>query len=165
MTDPAPEQIRDDTVSASPFAATQRSRRPRLRPDIMAVVFVGGCLGGSARYAATTVWPTPGGRFPWSTFGVNVAGAFILALVVVAAADLAPSRYVRALLGTGFCGALTTFSSVVVGVDQLFAHHRPATAVAYLLATMGAGIGAASLGLVLGRWILVTHGRGERGTR
>ena len=147
----------------SPFGATQQSRWPRLRLDVVVAVFVGGCLGGWARYAATVAWPTPTGRFPWSTLGVNVAGAFVLALVIVVAAELAPSRYLRPLVGTGFCGALTTFSSVVVAVDQLLAHHHPGTAVAYLFATIGAGLVAAMVGLVVGRSV-VHRRRRERST-
>ena len=122
---------------------------PRLRADIVAVVFAGGCLGGAARYWATSTHP--GGAFPWSTLAVNLVGAFVLALVVVIASELVSSRYLRPLVGTGFCGALTTFSSVVVSADRLFAHHRAATAVGYLVATLVGGLAAAALGLVTGR--------------
>jgi CrcB protein len=122
---------------------------PRLRAGIVAVVFAGGCLGGAARYWATSTHP--GGAFPWSTLAVNLAGAFVLGLVVVVASELVPSRYLRPLVGTGFCGALTTFSSVVVSADRLFAHHRVATALGYLLATIVGGLAAAVLGLFLGR--------------
>ena len=137
--------------AASPFGAARPARWPRLRPDVVAVVFLGGCLGGWTRYAVTQAWPTRSGRFPWATFAVNIAGAFILALVVVIAADIVSSRYLRPLLGTGFCGALTTFSSIVVTTDLLFAHHHGGTALAYLTASIVAGLGAASFGLVLGR--------------
>jgi CrcB protein len=142
----------DDGRRAMPFDRAGRPRWPRLRLDVVAAVFVGGCAGGWARYAATSRWPAPAGQLPWATFSVNVAGAFVLALVVVIAADIAPSRYLRPLLGTGFCGALTTFSSVVVTTDQLYAHH-PRTAAAYLAATIVAGLAAASFGLAVGRAI------------
>lgn len=117
----------------------------------MLAVFLGGCLGGWVRYGITETWPTRTGRFPWATFGVNVAGAFVLALVIVFAADVVSSRYLRPLVGTGFCGALTTFSSIVVTTDLLFAHHHPGTAVTYLAASIVAGLAAAALGLVIGR--------------
>jgi CrcB protein len=55
---------------------------------------------------------------------------------------------VRPLLGTGFCGAFTTFSSVVVGADELVAHGHAATAAGYLLASIAAGLLAAWLGVV-----------------
>jgi fluoride exporter len=136
--------------ATSPFTIARPSRWPRPRTDVVIAVFAGGCLGGWARYAITSTWPARTGRFPWSTFYVNVAGAFILGLVV-AAASMVSSRFVRPLLGTGFCGALTTFSTVVVTTDQLFAHRHQGVAVAYLAASALAGLVAAALGLVLGR--------------
>ena len=87
------------------------------------------------------------GDFPWATLAVNLAGAFVLSVVVVLAADVVPSRYLRPLLGTGLCGALTTFSSVVVTVDRMLAHGHAGTAAAYLLATLAGGLAAAVLGL------------------
>lgn len=142
-----------------PFAPARRSAWPPVHLDIVAAVFAGGCVGGYARYAATTAWPGPAGRFQWAIFGVNTAGAFILALVVVIAAELAPSRYLRPLVGTGFCGALTTFSAVVVSTDQLFAHHHRIMAVVFLLASMLAGLAAASFGLIVGRAVTVNSHR------
>ena len=137
-------------AAESPFAFARPSRWPRPRTDVMLAVFAGGCLGGWARYAITSTWPTRTGRFPWATFYVNVAGAFILGLVV-AVASMLSSRFMRPLLGTGFCGALTTFSAVVVTTDQLFAHRHQGIAVAYLAASALAGLVAAAVGLVLGR--------------
>jgi CrcB protein len=136
-----------------PFPQATLARWPALRLDVIAVIFAGGCVGGWARYAATSEWAAPKDGFPWATFAVNVTGAFILALVIVIAAEVASSRYLRPLLGTGFCGALTTFSSVVVTADQLFAHHHPRTATAYLTATVVAGLAATSFGLVIARAI------------
>jgi CrcB protein len=131
--------------------------------DVLAVIFAGGCLGGWARYAATTAWPAPLGRFPWATFVVNTTGAFVLAVVVVAAAELAAAgiiaaRFLRPVLGTGFCGAFTTFSSIVVTVDQLAAHRHAALAGGYLAASLSAGLVAAVAGLALAR--AVAGGRG-----
>jgi CrcB protein len=125
----------------------------------VAAVFLGGSVGGYLRYAVTDAWPAPAGRFPWSTFAVNTAGAFILTVVIVIAAEVAPSRYLRPLLGTGFCGALTTFSSVVVAADRLFAHHQSALAMTYLLSSMLAALGAGSFGLVIGRAVAVNRRR------
>lgn len=136
---------------------------PRLRWDVVIAVFAGGCLGGWARYGITSTWPARNG-FPWATFTVNVAGAFVLPVVVVVAASLVSSRYLRPLLGTGFCGAFTTFSSVVVTADQLFVHRHPSTAVAYVLATIVAGLAAAWLGLVLGRGLVGPRPGRERRT-
>lgn len=143
----------------SPFDGARPPRWPRLRWGVVLAVFVGGCVGGWARYAITSTWPTGTGRFPWEIFAVNVLGAFVLALVVVAATDLVSSRYLRPLLGTGFCGAFTTFSSIVVTTDLLFAHHHAGTAVVYLAASIVAGLAAAALGLVLGRAVAANRRR------
>lgn len=102
-------------------------------------MFVGGCAGGYARYALTQAWSTPTDGFPWPTFTVNMVGAFVLGVVVVLASR-ETSRRMRLLVGTGFCGALTTFGSVVVALDELLAHHHLATAVVYLLATTAAAL-------------------------
>jgi CrcB protein len=115
-------------------------------------VFVGGCIGGLARYGLTRAWPTPARGFPWATLVINASGAFALALLVVVVNEvLPPTTYVRPLLGTGFCGAWTTFSSVVVSTDQLIAHDHAATGVLYLVGSLGVGLGAALAGLATGR--------------
>lgn len=138
-------------ADASPFEPVPRARWPRLHADVIAVVFVGGCVGGYARYAVGLAWQPPPGGFPAATLAVNLVGAFVLAVVVVVATGIRPSRYLRPLLGTGFCGALTTFSAVVVALAQLLAQARYAVAAAYLGATVVGGLAAAALGLVLAR--------------
>lgn len=106
----------------------------------LAVVFAGGCVGGYTRYAVTQAWSTPTYGFPWPTFAVNVVGAFVLGVVVVLASRSEKSLRMRLLVGTGFCGALTTFGSVVVAVDELLAHHHVTTALVYLVATSVAAL-------------------------
>jgi CrcB protein len=150
-------------VTGSPFGVGRPAHRPRPRWDVLAAIFVGGCAGGLTRYALDKHWPTRAGDFPWTIFAINTAGAFVLSLVIVIAADVLPSRYLRPLLGTGFCGAFTTFSSVVVTADELIAHDHPGTAASYLAASIGAGLAAAWLGLVTGRTVAtVRRSRGER---
>jgi len=125
-------------------------RRPAL--SIVGAVFVGGCAGGLARYGVTRLWPTPRDGFPWATFVINLSGAFVLAVLLVLITEwLPPTRYVRPLLGTGFCGAWTTFSSVVVSTDQLVAHEHAATGLLYLLGSLAGGLVAAVAGLAVGR--------------
>lgn len=127
---------------------------------IIGVVFAGGLVGGLVRYEVVKAWSPPAGGFPWSTFAVNTAGAFILALLVVLVVEvLPPSTYLRALVGTGFCGALTTFSSVAVQFDELAAHRHVGTAVGYLVASLAAGLVAGLLGLLIARRIPPLAGR------
>lgn len=140
------------------FDRPPRARLPRIRWSIVAAVAVGGFLGGIARYAADLAWPTAAGEFPWSTFVVNTSGAFVLAFLVVLVSDvLKPTTYLRPLLGTGFCGALTTFSAVTDTVDRLAAHGKPVLAVAYLGGSVVAGLAAAGLGVILGRAIAASR--------
>lgn len=162
LIDPARVDIADDLQTRSapdPFAAARRPERPSLPLDILAVIFVGGCVGGYARYAISDAWTASRATFPSAILTVNLIGAFILGLVVVLAADLLPSRYLRPLMGTGFCGALTTFSTVVVGAAGIFARHRLGIAISYLVVTVLGGLAAAALGLAAGR-LLTRFARG-----
>ena len=118
------------------------------RAEVITAVFVGGCLGGLARYAEVRAWPPGPSGFPWSTLAVNLAGAFILASLVTWADRAGHGGLGRALLGTGFCGAYTTFSSIVVDADRLLAHGSVATAAGYLAASFGGGLAAAVIGMV-----------------
>jgi CrcB protein len=98
--------------------------------------------------------------FPWAVFEVNTAGAFVLGLVLILVLEvLPPTTYLRPLLGTGFCGALTTFSSVAVGTDELVARGSVLLATGYLVASVLAGLAAAWLGIVLGRWVAAVRQR------
>lgn len=82
-----------------------------------------GALGTLARYGmalAMHAWlPRTAQSFPWSTLTVNILGSFILALVVFLALQGRVSEDVRLALGTGFCGAFTTFSTFAVETDVL----------------------------------------------
>jgi len=127
---------------------------PAHRPSaaVVGTVFLGGCLGGIARYGVTRAWPTPQHAFPWATFAINASGAFVLALLLVVVNDvLPPTTYVRPLLGTGFCGAWTTFSSITASTDQLAAHGHAGTAIVYLVGSLAVGLMAGVGGLMTGR--------------
>jgi CrcB protein len=135
------------------------SRWPTFEASIVGLVFAGGCAGGLVRYLAVRHWPAASSHFPWATFVVNVAGAFVLAALIVSLVDLRPaSRYLRPLIGTGFCGAMTTFSSIVVTADELAAHDHVALAATYVVVSIVGGLGAAVSGLAAAR-VLVRASR------
>jgi fluoride exporter len=123
-----------------------------LRARTLLLVFLGGCLGGAARYGVSRGWPMDSSyAFPWATLVVNLSGAFALAVLVVAVVRRWHGLdWPRRFFGTGFLGAWTTFSAVAVSVDQLLAHHHAGTAVAYLAASLVGGVACAGLGLVVG---------------
>jgi CrcB protein len=145
-----PDVQADDVIGTSP----RRPRLPTFSLDVVIAVFVGGVLGGLARYAIEEAAATPKNDFPWDVLVINAAGAFVLALLVVLVVEvLPPNRYLRPGLGTGFLGAFTTFSSFAVGADQLVSHDRGGVAAAYLLASLFGGLAAAAAGMLAGRRI------------
>jgi CrcB protein len=134
--------------------------RPALDLKRLAVVVVGGFAGGLVRDEVVTHWAAKSGHFPWPIFVVNTAGAFVLGVLVIVVLDvLAGSRYLRPLIGAGFCGALTTFSSVAVAVDQLLRHDHVLIALAYLFGSLVAGLAAAALGAFAARAVPPTPRR------
>jgi fluoride exporter len=81
----------------------------------LAAIFAGGFVGTIARAALAQSLAEPPDRWPWATFIVNIVGAFLLGFFVTRLQErLPPSMYRRAFLGAGICGALTTFSTMMV---------------------------------------------------
>jgi fluoride exporter len=78
----------------------------------LVAVMMGGAAGALARWTIELGVPSVGG-FPLATLLINVTGAF--ALGVLLWERLAPTRYLRPLLGIGFLGAYTTFSTLHLG--------------------------------------------------
>ena len=81
-------------------------------------------------------------RWPTGTLLVNVAGSFVLGLVVSAGA----SGDRLALLGTGFCGGFTTYSAFAVQTHRLGGRRGTA----YAVVTIGASLAACTVGALLG---------------
>ena len=115
----------------------------------LAAVFCGGIVGALARYGMLEALPHAPGEWPWATFLVNVAGAFALGYFTTRLQERLPlSAYRRPFLGTGFCGALTTFSTM-----QLELVRMPAgLAMAYASASIAAGFAAVVVTTHLARW-------------
>jgi CrcB protein len=149
----------DADVTREDVAGVRPTHTP-VDPRRLGVVLLGGFAGGLARYETVAHWATTGGAFPWSTLAVNTAGAFVLGLLVIVALEvIGPSAYARPLIGTGFCGALTTFSSVAVQVDELVAHGHAGLGCAYLSSSVVVGLAAAALGALVGRHVPPTAAR------
>jgi fluoride exporter len=110
------------------------------------LLVVAGALVGAPLRLLVTRLAARGGRDPArGTLTVNVVGSALLGLVLGAAAT--PPAVV-ALVGTGFCGTLTTFSTFGGDVVRMVEQRRLARGLAYVLATVVLGVGAAALGYV-----------------
>ena len=106
------------------------------------LVALGAAVGAPLRYLVDrAVQSRHDSVFPWGTFAVNVAGSFVLgaAAVVLRGAWLA-------LVGTGFCGALTTYSTFGYETVRLLQDRARIFAVLNVGASIVAGLGAAALG-------------------
>ncbi len=111
------------------------------------LVLLGGGIGAPSRYLLDRwVQSRHRQRFPFGTLLVNVIGCFVLGILT----GHHPSTDVQALLGTGFCGGLTTFSTFSVETVELLQGRFTLRALGYLVLSCGLGIGAAVLGHALG---------------
>jgi CrcB protein len=111
------------------------------RSELLAI-FAGGCLGAIARAALAAWLPHDPGHWSWSTFAANIAGAALLGWAVTRLQErMPPTAYRRPFVGTGFCGALTTFSTLQLELVDMGDAGRAALAVAYAAASLAAGFG------------------------
>jgi CrcB protein len=112
----------------------------------LAAIFVGGIIGALARLGLVeALAPTPG-EWPWATFVANLVGALALGYFTTRLQERLPlSAYRRPFLGTGFCGALTTFSTLQLELLQMLDHGEAGLAAAYAAASLVAGSLAVAL--------------------
>ena len=122
----------------------------------LAAVFAGGAVGTAAR-AAVNALTSPGpNHWPWATFTVNIVGAFILGFVTTRLLERLPlSAYRRPLLGTGFCGGLTTFSTMQVETLQMIEQQEYGMAAAYSVVSVSAGLLAVYAATLLVRKVVL----------
>ena len=84
--------------------------------------------------------PNTGGGWPWATFTANIGGTALLAYFATRLQErLPPSTYRRPFVGTGVCGALTTFSTLQIEAIRLARHGHAGVAVTYFVATVLVG--------------------------
>ncbi|MFE3830513.1 fluoride efflux transporter CrcB [Streptomyces sp. NPDC059092] len=114
------------------------------------LVVLGAAVGAPLRYLTDrSIQRRHDSLFPWGTFTVNVTGCLVLGLVTGAITAGAASSSVQLLLGTGFCGALTTYSTFSYETLRLTEDGAHFYAAANVLASVAAGLGAVYLGIAL----------------
>jgi CrcB protein len=112
----------------------------------LGAIYAGGCLGALARVGVDQLIPGRAGHWPWATFLINVTGCLALGYFTTRLQERLPlSLYRRPFLGTGFCGAFTTFSTFQVELVTLLDHGHPGTAAAYALTSIAAGFAGVAL--------------------
>jgi fluoride exporter len=112
-------------------------------------VALGAAVGAPGRYLTDRwVQSRHDSVFPWGTLAVNVLASFVLGLVTGAAGELSPT--VAAVVGTGFCGALSTYSTFSYETLRLLENRARLYAVANVVVSLAAGLGAGALGWAAG---------------
>ena len=111
-------------------------------------IFLAAIVGGLVRYLVST-WLPASPEFPWGTLLVNYLGIFCLVYLVKGyLAHKGTSKGLVLALGTGFCGGLTTFSSLMLDAVKLLDTERYLSLGIYLFLSIGGGL---LLAYVLGR--------------
>jgi fluoride exporter len=107
-------------------------------PNALVAVAVGGALGALVRTALVELVPRDPGQWPWVTFLINLAGTALLAWSVNYLAH--HPGPVLSFIGTGFCGALTSFSTFQIEAVELIDEGSAPLALLYLVASLGFGL-------------------------
>ncbi len=114
-------------------------------------VALGGAIGASARYlTGRATVQLFGHGFPWGTFLVNVAGSFLMGVLVVSLAHLSANRFAP-LLMTGILGGFTTFSAFSLDAVTLWERGQATLAAVYVGASVILSIAGIFAGMTLAR--------------
>ena len=118
---------------------------------ILVAVALGGFVGAPCRYLADrAITSRARSSLPWGTLFVNVSGAFLFGLLAGLSLSTRVSSTTSALLGTGFLGAFTTFSTFSFETVRLLEQNKYRRACEYVAASLGAGLAAAAAGFAIG---------------
>jgi CrcB protein len=115
-----------------------------LHLSVLGLVAVGGALGACARHGLSSAFTDSSGAFPWTTFGINVTGCFLLALLP-ALAFVRRRPLLPPLLGTGVLGGFTTMSAYSEQARALVTDGSAGLAAVYVLGTLAASLVAVAV--------------------
>lgn len=113
-------------------------------------VALGGALGAVARFA-TGLWLGERAGFPLATFAVNLAGSFLIGVIVMLTLEHAATSRTRLLLVTGILGGFTTFSAFSLEVGEMLMTRRAMDAAFYAAVSVMFCVGAMLAGAFLTR--------------
>lgn len=119
--------------------------------SLFLVVAVGGLVGAPSRYLLDrAISSRIESDLPWGTFVINITGSLLLGLLT----GLSLAKHLplidKDLLGTGFCGAYTTFSTFTFETVRLLEDGRIFDALGNVVVSVAVGLGAAAAGLAIG---------------
>lgn len=118
----------------------------------LAAIFAGGFIGALARAGLAQQLTPRADQWPWATFAVNMTAALALGYFATRLREhTGASPYLRPFLTTGFCGALSTFSTMMVELLRMLDAGELPLAGAYAAASLAGGLAALSLGSRLAR--------------
>ena len=119
---------------------------PRLDGRELLAIYAGGVIGALARVGLQQAAPADPGAWPWATFVANLVGAALLGYAVTRLQErLPPSSYRRPFLGTGVCGALTTFATLQLELFDMLDAGQLGLAAGYVAATLAGGFACVHL--------------------
>jgi fluoride exporter len=111
------------------------------------LVLVGGAIGAPLRYLTDLfVQSRHDSVFPWGTLTVNVFGSLLLGAVAGGVSSAGWAGWVMILVGTGFCGALTTFSTFGFETVRLLEEGSVLEALANVTVSLTVGFAACAAG-------------------
>ncbi len=114
---------------------------------IGAAVAFGGAVGALSRYAISVFIISP---WPIATLLVNIIGSFILGILTGYAFKKKIAGWLKAVIGTGFCGGLTTMSTFSKEVVQLLTNGHIFQSIIYMVISLVGGLLVCGLGLIIG---------------
>jgi fluoride exporter len=117
---------------------------------VAVIVAAAGAAGATSRFLVdSVVQARTSGGLPFGTLTVNVVGSLIMGVVTGLALFHGLTTAPKAIVGTGFCGGLTTWSTASWETVQLAGHGRTRAAMTYALGGLAASVAAAAAGIAL----------------
>ncbi len=123
--------------------------------SLTVIVGLAGALGAVSRYLlGRFITERVNSQFPFGTFSINISGAFVIGLLFALASRKLISSMLQVTLATGFLGGYTTFSTMSWEGFQFVRGGSTPRSLLYLVGSALLGLLAATLGLLLGGWLL-----------